>query len=334
MNWATSMKSHNNLIEKITSKENMLLAFDRTALAKRMTYGYLEFKEFKTLNIEALAKELLEGTYTIGEYKQFYVFEPKQRLISALEFKDRLAQHALVAVIGEIFEAMFLPNTFACRTGMGTHAGVKYIQSELRRSPKPLYYLKTDYRKFFPSVDHDILKAMIKRKIKCEKTCLIIDQLLFSQGIGIPIGSLTSQLFANIYGSKVDSFIHHELKHRRWARYMDDVVILGDDPERLRNDFYRIEEFSKENLKLSISRWQCSSVKRGINFLGYRIWNTHKLIRKDSVLRAKHKIQCFIENNEIINLTKFLASWRGHVGWADTHNLITYLDNKYDYANY
>lgn len=196
-----------------------------------------------------------------------------------------------------------------------------------------LFYIAGN-RKFFPSVDHDILKAMIKRKIKCEKTCLIIDQLLFSQGAGIPIGSLTSQLFANIYGSKVDSFIHHELKHRRWARYMDDVVILGDDPERLRNDFYRIEEFSKENLKLSISRWQCSSVKRGINFLGYRIWNTHKLIRKDSVLRAKHKIQCFIENNEIINLTKFLASWRGHASWADTHNLFNWLDNKYDYANY
>ena len=327
------MKSHNNLIERIVSKENMLLAFERTAAAKRMTYGYLEFKEYKSLNLDALAKELKDGTYKIGAYKQFYVYEPKQRLILALEFKDRLAQHALIAVIGEIFEAMFLPNTFACRTGMGTHAGVKYIQSELRKSPKPLYYLKTDYRKFFPSVDHDILKAMIERKIKCEKTLLIIDQLLHSGGTGIPIGSLTSQLFANIYGSKLDNFIHHELGHRRWARYMDDVVILGDDPEKLRDDFRKIEVFSMDNLKLSISRWQCASVNRGINFLGYRIWDSHKLIRKDSALRAKKKIKIYLEHGEILKLNKFLSSWRGHAGWADTHNLLTYLDKQYDYAN-
>ena len=118
------------------------------------------------------------------------------------------------------------------------------------------------------------------------------------------------------------------------VRDMDDVVILGDDPEQLRQDFEKIKQFSQEKLKLTISKWQCASVKRGINFLGYRVWATHKLIRKDSVLRAKHKIKHFIEHHEFLNLTKFLASWRGHASWADTHNLFNWLDNKYDYANY
>ena len=312
----------------------MELAFKRTACAKRMSFGYLEFKEYKSLNLARLSQELLEGSYQVGKYKQFYVFEPKQRLISALEFKDRLAQHALMAVVGDIFEAMFLPNTYACRVGRGTHAGVRYIQSELRKAPIPTYYLKTDYSKFFPSVDHTLLLAMIERKIGCARTLSIIKQLVIPGNVGIPIGSLTSQLFANVYGSQLDNFIHHELKHRRWARYMDDVVILGNDPDKLRDDFKRIEVFSKDNLNLSISKWECASVNRGINFLGYRVCPTHKLIRKDSALRAKQKIKRFIEYNETENLTKFLASWRGHAGWADTHNLFNWLDKKYDYANH
>jgi len=328
------LKAHRNLIERIASPENMELAFKRTACAKRMSFGYLEFKEYKSLNLARLSQELLEGSYQVGKYKQFYVFEPKQRLISALEFKDRLAQHALMAVVGDIFEAMFLPNTYACRVGRGTHAGVRYIQSELRKAPIPTYYLKTDYSKFFPSVDHTLLLAMIERKIGCARTLSIIKQLVIPGNVGIPIGSLTSQLFANVYGSQLDNFIHHELKHRRWARYMDDVVILGNDPDKLRDDFKRIEVFSKDNLNLSISKWECASVNRGINFLGYRVWPTHKLIRKDSALRAKQKIKRFIEYNETENLTKFLASWRGHAGWADTHNLFNWLDKKYDYANH
>ncbi len=312
----------------------MQLAFTRTANAKKMSFGYLEFKEYKDLNINRLREELADGSYQVGSYRQFYVYEPKKRLISALDFKDRLAQHALMAVINDIFEATFLPNSYACRAGKGTHAGVKYIQSQLRKAPKPTYYLKTDYSKFFPSVDHSLLLAMIERKIACERTLKIIKQLVIDGNIGIPIGSLTSQLFANIYGSKLDNFIHHDLKQRRWARYMDDVVILGNDPNLLRDEFYKIQEFSKDNLNLSISRWECANINRGINFLGYRVWPTHKLIRKDSVLRAKRKIKRFVESNDVLSLNKFLASWRGHASWADTHNLFNWLDKKYDYGNY
>jgi len=322
------MKRHKNLIERITHPENLRVAYHNTAKAKRQTFGYLEFKEFAQININRLRDELAAGDYRIGKYREFTIYEPKPRLISALDFKDRLVQHAVCNVIGPIFERSLLNHTFACRPGLGTHAGVRYIQAELRK-PGATHYLKTDYSKFFPSVDRAILHGLIERKIGCQLTLKILREIIPETGCGIPIGSLTSQLFANVYGSQVDNFIHHALKHRRWARYMDDIVILGDDPIRLRDDFYRIQEFSVNQMAMRISKWSCSGVGRGINFLGYRIWSTHKLLRRDSVLRAKRKVARFIRQDDRAGLDQFLASWSGHAGWADTHNLFTWMEKHH-----
>lgn len=324
------MKSHNNLIEKIADLDNLRLAYKKTARAKRKTFGYLEFKEFKEVNLELIRQELLDGTYKIGAYRHFTIYEPKARLVSALEFKDRLIQHALVGIIDPIFEATFLPNTFACRVNKGTHAGVKYIQSELRKEPSHLYYLKTDYSKFFPSVNHNILLELVHKKIACKKTLYLIEEIVKPNEIGIPIGSLTSQLFANVYGTIVDNFIHHDLKHRKWARYMDDIVILDSDMDRLKADFYKIKQFSEQNMSMKISKWHIKPTKSGINFLGYRIWDTHKLLRKNSVIRAKRKIAKYIKYRDNSALDKFLASWRGHAEWANTNNLFNWLERKYE----
>ena len=157
-------KKHRNLIGLIADIDNLRLAFKKTAAAKKLTYGYLQFNEFSEANLLALQKELISGTYKMGGYRQFIVKEPKPRLISALDFKDRLVQHALCNIISPIFEATLLPNTFACRDNMGTHKGVNFIQSKLRHGEYK-YFLKTDYSKFFPSVDRDILLKMIERNI-------------------------------------------------------------------------------------------------------------------------------------------------------------------------
>jgi retron-type reverse transcriptase len=324
------MNSYNNLIGQITSKENMLLAYQRTSNSKRKTWGYLEFKEYKQLNLDALADEMRNGEYKIGAYREFIIYEPKARLISALDFKDRLAQHALIAVIEPIFEATFLPNTFACRAGLGTHAGVKYIQSQLRKEPYPQYYLKTDFSKFFPSVNHNILLEMVHRKITCKLTLKLIEEIIKPNEVGIPIGSLTSQLFANVYGSLLDNYIHHELGYRKWARYMDDVVILSNDKQKLIDDFYKIAEFSGKKMGMRISKWHCAPTESGINFLGYRIWHNYKLLRKESVMRAKRKIAQYVKYNDNKNLDKFLASWRGHASWSNCYNLYTWLEKKHE----
>lgn len=158
-------KRHGHLIERIADLDNLRDAYIKTARGKRLTWGYLEFKEYAAKNLLAMREQLLDGAWEQGEYRQFTIYEPKPRLISALDFKDRLAQHALVNVIGPIFEASLLPYTFACREGMGTHAGVRHIQA-LLRSTKATHFLKTDYSRFFPSIDRARLHRLIERKIK------------------------------------------------------------------------------------------------------------------------------------------------------------------------
>lgn len=322
------VKKHRHLIDQITDIDNLRDAYRKTSSGKKMTFGYLEFKEYSEANILDVQEELRDGAYKIGQYRQFTVYEPKPRLISALDFKDRLVQHALCNVIAPIFERLLMPQTFACRVGMGTHAGVRFIQSRLRHGEFK-YFLKTDYSKFFPSIDREVLTALIERRIGCEKTLAILREIIPPTGKGMPIGSLTSQLFANVYGNAADRFIHFDLGQREWARYMDDIVVLGNDKDQLMDSFLRLNDFSMDKLDLRIGKWQVSPVSRGINFLGYRIWPSHKLLRKDSVVRAKQKISRFISNDDMESLQKFTASWSGHAKWADTHNLFNWMENKY-----
>lgn len=321
-------KRHNNLIERIADMENLRDAYWRTARCKRQTFGFLEFKEFADINLRSMREAILDGAWTQGPYRHFTVYEPKPRLISALDFKDRLAQHALVNVIGPIFDRGMLPNTFACRVGRGTHAGVRNVQASLRQSGAT-HFLKTDYSKFFPSIDLARLSGLIERKIKCRRTLDLIRSMVPTSGCGLPIGSLTSQLFANVYGDVIDRFVHFELGAKYWTRYMDDMVILSSNPYELRGWFGEIEEFSRQRLNLSISKWQVSPISRGVNFLGYRIWPRHKLLRKRSVVAAKRKIARYQRLGADEQLSQFIASWRGHAASADTCNLFNHLEKHY-----
>lgn len=327
------MKRHRNLIERVAATDNLRLALHKTSKGKRGTIGYLIFKEYDQANLGALHEEILDGAYRIGQYRHFTITEPKPRNIMALEFKDRLVQHALINVIGPIFEASFMAYSFACRVGLGTHAGVRHIQSALRKTGSR-FFLKTDFRKYFPSINRPILHRMYEMKIGCRRTLDLIAEIVPREGSGIPIGSLTSQSSANIYGTPMDRFIHFVLQPLAWARYMDDIVIVGDNLDRLRRDFDRIQRFAADNLALDISRWSVSPVSRGINFLGYRIWPSHKLLRRSSVIAAKRKVRNCIEHGDTLSLQRFLASWSGHASWADSHNLITWMEYRYGISNY
>lgn len=322
-------KKYKHLIEQVADIDNLRQAYLRTSSGKRLTWGYLEFKEYSELNLEQLRSEILTGTWCQGPFREFTVFEPKQRVISALDFKDRVAQHALVAVIGPIFERTLLPGTFACRAGMGTHAGVRHVQAALR-STGATHFLKTDFSKFFASIDRAVLHGLIRQKISCPSTLALIEAMLPATGTGIPIGSLTSQLFANVYGGVVDRFLHFDLGAKHWTRYMDDIVVLSSNPYELRHWFEDIQALSADQLKLKISRWQVSPVGHGVNFLGYRIWPRHKLLRKTSVTAAKRKICQYTKYGEAIRLNQFITSWRGHAAHADTCNLLNHLKETYD----
>lgn len=322
-------KKHRNLINRITSDANMRTAFRRTMNGKRLTTGFLEFNEFSILNLEDLAQAMRNGTYRPGQPHEFRIFDPKERMISALPFEDRVAQHALCAVIEPIFQATLLPGTYACRPGKGTHAAAIAVQSDMRRLTRcgePLYVLKTDFSRYFASIEHGALWRLIEAKISCRATLMLIEAMLPRTGIGLPIGSLLSQILANIYGGVVDRHLQQNLGERYWYRYMDDIVVLGHSSEHLRKVRTSIENLSRNQLGLRFSKWSIQPSSRGVNFVGYRIWPTHKLLRRDSVTRAKRKIRAYRAGGEHQRLEKFLAAWVGHARWADSRNLLKSLD--------
>ncbi|MCM2472119.1 Retron-type reverse transcriptase [Rhizobium sp. CG5] len=321
-------RKYRNLIDTITSDANMREAFRLTSLGKRLTPGHLEYKEYAALNLHLLAGRMRDGTYQSGEPRQFRIFDPKERLISALPFEDRIAQQALCAVIAPIFDRTLLPRSFACRPGKGTHAAAILLQADMRRLDRdgPLHALKTDFFRYFYSIERGALWQLIETKISCRATLTLIEAMLPRQGIGLPIGSLTSQIFANIYAGVVDRHLQQDLGERCWYRYMDDIVVLGRDPDHLRKVRGSIEQLSRDRLGLRFSKWSIQPISRGVNFVGYRIWPSHKLLRRDSVTRARRKIRAYRAGGDFVRLERFLAAWTGHAKWADSRNLLRSLD--------
>ena len=311
---------HKRLFSQIVSKENFQDAYLKTRKGKRKSLSYLEFKEYAQFNLEELRQEVESGKYVRADFRNFYIYDPKLRLISGLPFRDRIVQHALNNVIEPIYEKTFLPYTFACRPNKGTHAGVKYVQSTLRKG-KVTHCLKTDFSKYFPSIKGDVLYRLHDAKIKCPDTMRLMEAITPRDCQGIAIGSLASQLNANLYGTLADNLVHHQLKPMAWARYMDDIVILDNDPAKLRDMKDKLESFALEKMGLKFSRWSVTPISRGVNFLGYRIWTKHKLLRKQSVVRAKRAIKALKSRQDTEKLTKFIAAWTGHASWADTNRL-------------
>lgn len=322
-------KRYRNLIGQIVAPSNVAEAYRLTSAGKRMSPGFLEFKEYAALNLAELARDMGARSYVAGAPHEFHVYDPKKRLISALPFRDRVAQQALCLIIAPIFDRALLPRTFACRPGKGVHAGVVQLQSELRRLSRdgtPVYFLKTDFKSYFASIDRAVLWRLIEAKISCRATLALIGAMVPRHGVGLPIGSLTSQIFANLYaGATLDRHLQQTLGERLWYRYMDDIVVLSTSSEHLRGVKDSIERYSRERLGLRFSKWQIARATRGISFLGYRIWATHKLLRKDSVTRARRKIACYRAAGDDERLKQFLAAWLGHAQWADSANLIRSL---------
>lgn len=318
-------KKYKNLYDQIFDPDNLWEAYSRAANGKRDSVGYLKFRDYEAAHIAVLSRKLKDRSYSPGKHSNFVVYEPKARTISALPFRDRVVQHSLHSVIYPIFERTFLPYSFACRKGKGTHHGVRYVQAVIRRLSNhgEVYCLKMDFSKYFPSIDRAVLYREIRRKISCKDTLALLEKFHPSDGTGIPIGHLTSQLLANIYGNKLDHFLAHKLGIKNWARYMDDTVVFSNSKEELRQWFAEIHNFITDELKMRFSKWSIQPASRGVNFLGYRIWKTHKLLRKTSVIRAKRKLKKY--ENDPKKKAEFLASWKGHASHADSYNLLKRL---------
>jgi len=231
---------------------------------------------------------LLNETYTTSKYTTFTIYEPKERLIYKLPyFPDRIVQHAIVNVLGPVWDNLFIHNTFASIKGRGIHACLKCLRRDLRKY-KPMYCLKLDVRKFYPSIDHDILKSIIRKKIGDEKLLRLLDSIIDSAP-GLPIGNYLSQYLANLYLTYFDHYVKEVLGVKFYYRYADDLVLLGNSKTELHRIRKDIEEYLKINLNLEIKKsWQVFPIDvRGIDFLGYVFRTSHILLRKTLKYKLK-----------------------------------------------
>ena len=308
-------------------------AYHKARKCKRYRPDVLEFEANREDNLFQAIEVLKDGTYQPGEYRVFKVWEPKERIIMALPFFDRVIQHMIVNFIEPIFEKRFLFHSYACRKGKGVHEASKTLSKWLYElevvQGKKIYAIKGDIHHYFQSVSHDILKAEIRRYISDKALLKILDRIIdhngiFPPGVGIPVGNLTSQLFANVYLNKLDQFVKHELKVKYYVRYMDDFIILSEDPAELRHLLAIIEEFLRRELRLELNpKTTILAAKNGINFVGYIHYKDHKKIRKDARRRLTKLLKAF-ETGEVEQeyFDRSIESRFGHMEHADTYNYI------------
>ena len=322
-----------SLLDAMCSYDNILIAYNKARKCKRYRPEVLKFTAAKEEKIEQVRKDIKELTYEQGEYRYFKVYEPKERQIMALPFYDRVVQHAVVNILEPIFDKRFISHSYACRKGKGMHAAsdtlYKWLYDWNKYNPEqPLYAIKADIHQYFKSINHEILKEEIQKTIKDKQAIELIERMIdgngqMPDGTGIPVGNLTSQLFANIYLNKLDQFVKHRLKAHYYIRYMDDFIILSSDIKELRRWLAEIEEYITKELKLELNpKTTILCCKNGVDFVGYRHRPTHRKVRRDSVKRIKRKIRKYITGKLTKEeLLKSLQSWTGHAEHADSYNL-------------
>ena len=326
-------KRYKHLLEQISDIDNIRLAYKKAVKGgNRYTVSHLKFKENLEANLYLIQQQLKNEVYKHGEYHTFKVYEPKERVISSLPFKDRVVQHAINNIVEPIFEKGFYRTSYACRKNKGTHVGVKSVQASIRKTIKngPVYYLKMDFSKYFHSINIDILFKEVCRKISDKRVVTLLRGFAGDFKTGIPIGNLLSQLFANIYGHIFDRFVKTKLRMKNYFRYMDDTVIVCNSKSELVAVQRKLALFSKLYMKLRFSKWYINALSKPLNFLGYRITDNYKLIRKDSVIRAKRKIKKHLLQEDLEKLKMFLASWSGHLRSADSWNLVKFINKEFE----
>ncbi len=285
------MKRIGYLYEKAFTPEALLAAFHAAARHKHGKRACFEYERHLASNLDALHRELQDGTYRPRPYFSFMVYEPKPRQIYAPAFRDLVVQHAIYAVVEPIFDRSFIAQSFACRIGYGTHKAADYAQAALQACPRDSYTLKLDIRKFFYRIDHAILRGQIERKIKGRRFVDLM--MLFAdhgEPVGIPIGNLLSQLYALIYLNPLDHFIKRTLKIERYCRYVDDFILFGLNQKSALAARRKIVEFIT-GLRLELSKSSIARATRGVNFVGYRTWAGKRFVRKHSLYTFRQSVK-------------------------------------------
>jgi hypothetical protein len=294
---------------------------DRNARrGKSKQYGVQAHDQNKDGNLQQLHDLLKFKQYKTSEYSTFSVFEPKERLVYCLPyFPDRITHHAIMNVLEPILVRSLTSDTYSCIKGRGVYATFRNVKAALRDVDSTTFCLKLDIRKFYPSIDHEILKQLLRKKIK-DKDLLWLLYEIIDSAPGVPIGNYTSQYFANFYLCYFDHWIKQELRVKHYFRYADDLVILSDSKADLHEILWKIKCYLKDRLKLDVKEnYQVFPVNdRGIDFVGYRFYHTHILLRK-SIKKRFAKSLAKRKNRQTI------AAYYGWAKHCNSKNLLTKL---------
>ena len=319
------MKRVGNLYNKIIDIDNLRLADEKARKGKVKSYGVILHNKNRDNNIILLHEKLKNKEYKTSKYNVFKIYEPKERDIYQLPYyPDRIVHHAVMNILEPIWVSMFTADTFSCIKGRGIHGCWKKVKKALKDEENTKYCLKVDIKKYYPSINHEILKRLIRKKIKCNDTLELLDEIIDSVQ-GVPIGNYLSQYFANIYLTYFDHYVKEKMKVKYYFRYADDMVFLHQDKKELRKIYKEINTYLKDELKLEIKHnYQIFPTQiRGIDFVGYVFRNSHTLIRKSikqNFCRKIAKLQKRKLNNK--ELKQCIAAWLGWCKYSNSINLL------------
>lgn len=340
-----------NLHEQICEWENLRRAYANASRGKRGRGATALFESLLADNLLELEQELREQTYQPGKYSNFYIHEPKKRLISAAPFRDRVIHHALCNVTQPHFERLFIADSYANRVGKGTHRAIDRCQQFAR---KYQYVLQCDIAQFFPSIDHALLRETLKSMLPDESALWLIDRILASgQGVlageydmvyfpnddllamdrprGLPIGNLTSQLWANCYMNSFDHCVRRELGCAAYLRYVDDFLLFGDDKSEIMN-WRDVIVVRLEKLRLTLHKGSAHPrpVSAGISFLGFRIFPDYRRVKQRKGFAFRRKLRHLLRSAGRETVRASVQGWINHVRYADTFHLRQSMLKEFD----
>ncbi len=342
------MKTYRQLYPQVYDFENLYASYRAARRAKRGRAEVARFEARVEDELFRLQDELRNETYRPGTYRNFYIYEPKKRKISAAPFRDRVVHHALVRVIEPIFERRFIFDSYACRRGKGTHRALDRCTAFVRRYR---FVLQCDIAKFFPTIDHAILLTILGRTLADERIMRLCERIVQSgDGVldserdvhwfpgddlfaplrpqGLPIGNLTSQFWANVYLNELDHFVKRVLKCRAYVRYADDFLLFHNDKATLHGWLAELRHFAANRLRLLLHPTKCQvfPTANGVPFLGFHHFATHRRLKRPVVVRFRRRLRMLQEEYAAGRIDRekigaSIQSWCAHAAHGNTYRL-------------
>ncbi len=313
--------------EDIVSVENLLSAWREFECGKKSRKDVQDFSMHLMDNIFSLHHDLLNHTYKHGGYQAFKINDPKPRDIHKAPVRDRLLHHAIYRILYPFFDKTFTADSFSCRFEKGTHKSIKrfreFANKVSKNNTRTCWILKCDIRKFFANIDHEILTKILREHISDENIMDLLENVIGSfsankNGVGLPLGNLTSQLFVNIYMNRFDQFAKHKLKSKFYIRYADDFVFFSEDKKVLEEKVILVGEFLEKELRLQLhpNKVFIKTLSSGVDFLGMVNFPDHRILRENTKRRMLKKLDGKRDDlhNDLIDEKAFNQSLQSYLG--------------------